>query len=62
MNNEIISPKSPSPKSPSPKSPSPKYLSPKTQDYNCRNNCYAPRIKKKKIFGNLSNLKLEEYE
>ena len=59
---EIDSPKSPpkpSPKSPpkpsskpSPKSPSPTYLSPRTQEYNSKYKCYAPKITTRKIINN----------
>jgi hypothetical protein len=51
MNNklEIDSPKS-SPKSPS--SPSPTYLSPRTQEYNSKYKCYAPKITTRKIINN----------
>lgn len=41
-----------SPKSPSPKSPSPTYLSPRTQEYNCKYKCYAPKISTRKIINN----------
>ncbi len=44
-------PKSPSPKSP-PKSPSPTYLSPRTQEYNSKYKCYAPKISTRKIINN----------
>jgi hypothetical protein len=46
------SPKSPSPKSSSPKSPSPTYLSPRTQEYNSKYKCYAPKISTRKIINN----------
>lgn len=46
------SPKSPSPKSSSPKSPSPTYLSPRTQEYNSKYKCYAPKITTRKIINN----------
>lgn len=45
-----LSPKSPSPKSPS--SPSPTYLSPRTQEYNSKYKCYAPKISTRKIINN----------
>ena len=49
-----LSPKSPSPKSPpkSPSSPSPTYLSPRTQEYNSKYKCYAPKISTRKIINN----------
>ena len=55
---EIDSPKSPpkpsskSPPKPSSKSPSPTYLSPRTQEYNSKYKCYAPKITTRKIINN----------
>ena len=54
---EIDSPKSspkspPKPSSKSPKSPSPTYLSPRTQEYNSKYKCYAPKITTRKIINN----------
>tara|TARA_Y100000389_G_scaffold185178_1_gene204328 strand:- start:1268 stop:1489 length:222 start_codon:yes stop_codon:yes gene_type:complete len=59
MNSEIkvkspksLSPKSPSQKCQSPKSPSPTYLSPRTQEYNSKYECYAPKITTRKNINN----------